>query len=73
MEEKSLSQIERHIGQRLPRVTLPDFDYQQSAPVQAGKPRGGGKSGGGGRQGEGQRSAQKRQGNQSQGRRRRRN
>jgi ATP-dependent RNA helicase RhlE len=26
-EEKSLAQIERQIGQRLPRVTLPDFDY----------------------------------------------
>ena len=32
-EEKSLTDIERHIGQRLPRVTLPDFDYRQSAPV----------------------------------------
>ena len=28
-EEKSLAQIERQIGQRLPRVTLPDFDYKQ--------------------------------------------
>src|SRR5438876_10468627 len=28
-EEKTLAQIERHIGQRLPRVTLPDFDYSQ--------------------------------------------
>jgi len=28
-EEKSLAEIERHIGQRLPRVTLPDFDYAQ--------------------------------------------
>jgi ATP-dependent RNA helicase RhlE len=28
-EEKSLADIERHIGQRLPRVTLPDFDYTQ--------------------------------------------
>jgi ATP-dependent RNA helicase RhlE len=26
-EEKSLAKIERQIGQRLPRVTLPDFDY----------------------------------------------
>jgi ATP-dependent RNA helicase RhlE len=26
-EEKSLGRIERQIGQRLPRVTLPDFDY----------------------------------------------
>src|SRR5207253_1979877 len=28
-EEKSLAMIERQIGQRLPRVTLPDFDYRQ--------------------------------------------
>jgi ATP-dependent RNA helicase RhlE len=27
-EERSLAQIERQIGQRLPRVTLPDFDYK---------------------------------------------
>ena len=32
-EEKSLAQIERHIGERLPRVTLPDFDYRQNAPA----------------------------------------
>jgi ATP-dependent RNA helicase RhlE len=31
-EEKSLTEIERQIGQRLPRVTLPDFDYRQPAP-----------------------------------------
>jgi ATP-dependent RNA helicase RhlE len=37
-EEKSLVRIERHIGQRLPRVTLPDFDYNQAAPARAGKP-----------------------------------
>ena len=36
-EEKALAQIERHIGQRLPRVTLPDFDYSQSAPDRAAK------------------------------------
>lgn len=29
-EEGSLAQIERHIGQRLPRITLPDFDYRQA-------------------------------------------
>ena len=29
-EEGSLAQIERQIGQRLPRITLPDFDYRQS-------------------------------------------
>jgi ATP-dependent RNA helicase RhlE len=27
-EERSLAQIERQVGQRLPRVTLPDFDYR---------------------------------------------
>src|SRR5262249_2294790 len=26
-EEPSLARIERQVGQRLPRVTLPDFDY----------------------------------------------
>ncbi len=31
-EEKSLASIERHIGQRLPRVTLPDFDYTPAPP-----------------------------------------
>ncbi len=31
-EEKLLAKIERQIGQRLPRVTLPDFDYGQTAP-----------------------------------------
>ncbi len=36
-EEKSLARIERQIGQRLPRVTLPDFDYAQSAPRQKGQ------------------------------------
>jgi ATP-dependent RNA helicase RhlE len=29
-EEGCLSQIERQIGQRLPRVTLPEFDYKQA-------------------------------------------
>lgn len=37
-EEKSLAKIERQIGQRLPRVTLPDFDYG-AAPPPAEKPR----------------------------------
>jgi ATP-dependent RNA helicase RhlE len=36
MEERSLARIERQIGQRLPRVTLPDFDYSQAAPERAG-------------------------------------
>lgn len=38
-EEKSLSDIERHIGQRLPRVTLPDFDYSQAGSERAGRDR----------------------------------
>jgi len=29
-EEASLGRIERQLGQRLPRVTLPDFDYRQA-------------------------------------------
>jgi ATP-dependent RNA helicase RhlE len=37
-EEKSLARIERQIGQRLPRVTLPDFDYSQAPPARAGHP-----------------------------------
>jgi ATP-dependent RNA helicase RhlE len=43
-EQKSLEQIERHIGQRLPRVTLPDFDYAAPTPERTGgtrqRPRG---------------------------------
>ena len=31
-EEERLVRIERQIGQRLPRVTLPDFDYAPAAP-----------------------------------------
>ncbi len=44
-EEASLARIERQVGQRLPRVTLPDFDYQQMAPkppAASPPPRGGG-------------------------------
>ena len=52
-EEKSLAQIERHIGQRLPRVTLPDFDYNQSVPAKS--PKQGHKHGGGGRGGKNRR------------------
>ena len=37
-EEKSLGLIERQIGQRLPRITLPDFDYTSAAPARAGGP-----------------------------------
>lgn len=51
-EEKSLTEIERHIGQRLPRVTLPDFDYRQSAPVRH-EPHGRRHGGGGQRHGRG--------------------
>jgi ATP-dependent RNA helicase RhlE len=36
-EENLLGRIERHIGQRLPRVTLSDFDYTQSAPKREGQ------------------------------------
>lgn len=43
-EEKSLTQIERHIGQRLPRVTLPDFDYAQFS-ARSEKPAGGQRGG----------------------------
>ena len=40
-EEKLLAKIERQIGQRLPRVTLPDFDYAQAAPARAAAETGG--------------------------------
>ena len=36
-EEKLLVKIERMIGQRLPRVTLPDFDYDQEGPARTGR------------------------------------
>ena len=36
-EEKALTRIERQIGQRLPRVTLPDFDYAAAAPGRPGR------------------------------------
>jgi ATP-dependent RNA helicase RhlE len=38
-EERSLTQIERQIGERLPRVRLPDFDYDQAAPDEPGAAR----------------------------------
>ncbi len=45
-EEKNLARIERQIGQRLPRVTLPDFDYAQATPPRSDRgrhrPHGGG-------------------------------
>jgi ATP-dependent RNA helicase RhlE len=34
-EEGSLADIERQIGQRLPRITLPDFDYRQPQDVRS--------------------------------------
>jgi ATP-dependent RNA helicase RhlE len=36
-EERSLADIERQIGRRLPRVTLPDFDYSAAAPERPGR------------------------------------
>jgi ATP-dependent RNA helicase RhlE len=38
-EERLLARIERQIGQRLPRVTLPDFDYAAPAPEREGGAR----------------------------------
>lgn len=38
-EEGSMAQIERRIGQRLPRVTLPEFDYRQPLDPRARGPR----------------------------------
>jgi ATP-dependent RNA helicase RhlE len=37
-EENSLTAIERQIGQRLPRITLPDFDYDQAGPERTRQP-----------------------------------
>jgi ATP-dependent RNA helicase RhlE len=37
-EERSLARIERQIGERLPRVTLPDFDYDGAPPPKADRP-----------------------------------
>lgn len=71
-EEDSLARIERQVGQRLPRITLPDFDYTLAAPPpspNAGKPQGRGRSGdggGGGRPAQGGKSP-KPQGKRSQG------
>lgn len=42
-EEKSLVRIERQIGQRLPRVQLPDFDY--TAAAEEARPRRGSRNG----------------------------
>jgi ATP-dependent RNA helicase RhlE len=37
-EEKDLARIERQIGQRLPRVTLPDFDYSSAGAERKHRP-----------------------------------
>lgn len=51
MEEQMIKDIERHIRQTLPRITLPNFDYSKAAPPKSPHtshhPGGGG--GGGGR------------------------
>jgi len=60
-EEGSLREIEKAIGSRLPRVTLPDFDYKASAPPPppaAHRPRA--HHGGWARHGHGQRRSQSR-------------
>jgi ATP-dependent RNA helicase RhlE len=36
-EERALADIERQIGRRLPRVTLPDFDYGAAVPERPGR------------------------------------
>ncbi|MBP3953791.1 DEAD/DEAH box helicase [Gemmata sp. G18] len=46
-EEASLSRIERQVGQRLPRITLPDFDYTLAAPPPSAAPKTGNRGGGG--------------------------
>ena len=58
-EEGALARIERQVGVRLPRITLPDFDYNAVAPPKApgdrdDKPRGGGRQQQGRSQGQGQ-------------------
>ncbi|HEX3316326.1 MAG TPA: DEAD/DEAH box helicase [Gemmataceae bacterium] len=71
-EEGCLSQIERQIGQRLPRVTLPDFDYRQApAPREPREQRGRhGSSSGRSRSGSGLPERQPPKPNRGQGRRR---
>ena len=49
-EEESLSRIERQVGQRLPRVTLPEFDYTAAAPPKQPGERDESRGGRGGRQ-----------------------
>jgi ATP-dependent RNA helicase RhlE len=45
-EESNLGRIERQIGQRLPRVTLPDFDYSAAAPARSSRHGHSGEKGG---------------------------
>jgi ATP-dependent RNA helicase RhlE len=45
-EESNLGRIERQIGQRLPRVTLPDFDYSAAAPARTSRHSHGSEKGG---------------------------
>ncbi|OWK35141.1 DEAD/DEAH box helicase [Fimbriiglobus ruber] len=49
-EEGAFSRIERQVGQRLPRITLPDFDYS-STPPRPPSPNGRGPGPAGGSQG----------------------
>lgn len=44
-EEDSLSRIERQVGHRLPRITLPEFDYTAPAPPKPPVQGGGGRQG----------------------------
>ncbi|MFO0823228.1 MAG: DEAD/DEAH box helicase [Gemmataceae bacterium] len=70
-EEQGLHRIERQIGQRLPRVTLPEFNYTAPAPKPTGDGGGQRKQHGHGRQGghrqEGHRQDGHRQGGNRQG------
>jgi ATP-dependent RNA helicase RhlE len=65
-EEDSLARIERQVGQRLPRVTLPEFDYTAAAPPKP--PASEGRGGGGGRGGQSQPKKPKPPGQKPQGR-----
>jgi ATP-dependent RNA helicase RhlE len=49
-EEGALARIERQVGQRLPRITLPDFDYTLAAPPKPPGASGSDKGRSGGRQ-----------------------
>jgi ATP-dependent RNA helicase RhlE len=56
LEEKALALIERQVGHRLPRITLPEFDYKATAPEKSSTParrpqKSSGRSSGGSRSG----------------------